>query len=106
MKIKVINILSAMVSRNAPIFDVTFHFLARRPSKKSVHAAINAIIAGINISPSLEPSKSNNYKMPGAENILKSANPSGIYCLIKSHQLFFAQKLLSQQILYLLKIFQ
>ena len=49
---------------------------------------------------------SNKYKMTGAENILKSANPSGIYCLIKSHQLFFAQKLLSQQILYHLKTFQ
>ena len=34
------------------------------------------------------------YKMTGAENILKSANPSGIYFFIKSHQLFCVQMLL------------
>ena len=92
-KLNVINILSAIVSRNAPIFEVIFHFLARRPSKKSVHAAIKAITAGTNISPSLEPSKSSKYRMTGAEIILKTAKPSGIYFFIKSRQLFFVQKL-------------
>ena len=40
-------ILSAIVSRNAPVFEDTSHFLASRPSKKSVQAAIKAIIAFI-----------------------------------------------------------
>ena len=40
---KVMKILSAIVSKNAPVFEDTSHFLASRPSKKSVQAAIKAI---------------------------------------------------------------
>ena len=89
--INVIKILSAIVSKNAPIFEDTFHFLANRPSKKSVQAAIKAIIAGTNIKPSLEPSAKIRYKITGDETIRKIANKSGIYFFIKSHQLFFVQ---------------
>ena len=94
MKIKVMNILSAIVSRKAPVLEVTFHFLANLPSKKSVHAAINAIIAGINIKPSFEPSNKIRYKITGAEIILNIASKSGMYFFTKSHQLFVSQKLL------------
>ena len=79
-------ILSAIVSKNAPVLEDTFHFLANRPSKKSVQAAIKAIIAGTNINPSLVPSSNNKYKIIGAEKIRNKANKSGIYFFIKSHQ--------------------
>ena len=79
-------ILSAIVSKNAPVFEDTSHFLASRPSKKSVQAAIKAIIAGTNINPSLLPSINSKYKITGAEKIRNKANKSGIYFFIKSHQ--------------------
>ena len=56
-------ILSAIVSKNAPVLEDTFHFLANRPSKKSVQADIKATIAGINIKPSSVPSSNNKYKI-------------------------------------------
>ena len=79
-------ILSAIESKNAPVFEDTFHFLASRPSKKSVQAAINAMIAGTNIKPSSVPSSNNKYKITGAEKIRNKANKSGMYFFIKSHQ--------------------
>ena len=84
--INVIKILSAIVSRNAPTFEDTFHFLANLPSKKSVQAAMKAIIAGINIKPSLEPSAKIRNKITGDEAIRKIASKSGIYLFIRSHQ--------------------
>ncbi len=56
MNMKVIKILSAIVSKNAPVLDVTFHFRASLPSKKSVQAAMNAMTAGTSIRPVDEPS--------------------------------------------------
>ena len=81
-----VKILSAIVSKNAPVFEDTSHFLASLPSKKSVQAAIKAIIAGTNINPSLVPSINNKYKITGAEKMRNKANKSGMYFFIKSHQ--------------------
>ena len=72
-RIEVKNTLSAIVSRNAPNFEVTFHFLANIPSKKSVQAPINARTAGINISPLSEPSINIKYITNGPTIILNIA---------------------------------
>ena len=78
INIQVTKSLSAIVSKKAPVLVDTSHFLANLPSKKSVHAAINARIAGVNMSPFSDPSWRIRNKITGEESILNQAKRSGI----------------------------